>query len=225
MENIENNIEENNEKNENLEWKNDEVSLSKQEYEGLLKDRKAYHSSTKEAQRLNAIAQVAKDNKNFFKVFRSDKKLAEEVAKHFWYEDASALKESLTEHYGADAVPDISEKEIKTTTSAIVDEKLAKQSLKSFVSGKKMGKDLEKEFMEEFEDLVWDRTLDEELVNKFTKKAWTIVKTQSKLYKEWREKNEELQGAGIIGAGSRGTTKTVSKKKEPVRLQDMYKRT
>ncbi|MBQ9554048.1 hypothetical protein IJU97_03730 [bacterium] len=82
-----NSNEENGNENKNGEEK---VSLSKEEYERLLSsDKKVgelqekYNASTKEAQKLNWIAKVSKDEKQFIKLYNSDKKQAEEVAKHF----------------------------------------------------------------------------------------------------------------------------------------------
>jgi superfamily II DNA or RNA helicase len=51
-----------------------------EEYEEL---RGKYNASTKEAQKLSWIAKVAVDNTKFIKLYNSDKRQAEEVAKHF----------------------------------------------------------------------------------------------------------------------------------------------
>ena len=51
-----------------------------EEYEEL--ERK-YNASTKEAQKLSWISKVAVDNTKFIKLYNSDKRQAEEVAKHF----------------------------------------------------------------------------------------------------------------------------------------------
>ena len=51
-----------------------------EEYEEL---REKYNASTKEAQKLSWISKVAVDNTKFIKLYNSDKRQAEEVAKHF----------------------------------------------------------------------------------------------------------------------------------------------
>ncbi len=181
-------------------------------------------SSTKEAQRLSAIAEVSKDNKNFFKYYRNDKRIANEIAKHFGYEDAKTLHEVMVEHYGDDNIAGISEKDIDTRASKVVDQKLAKTALSSFIKEKKMGKEMEKEFMEEFNDLLGGREMSEELVEKYTKKARTLLRNTPKFMEKYANTQEELRGAGVIGANSRGSNPIYGQKKASARLQDNFKK-
>jgi superfamily II DNA or RNA helicase len=55
-------------------------TYSAEEYEEL---REKYNASTKEDQKLSWISKVAVDNTKFIKLYNSDKRQAEEVAKHF----------------------------------------------------------------------------------------------------------------------------------------------
>ena len=66
-----------------------------EEYEEL--ERK-YNASTKEAQKLSWISKVAVDNTKFIKLYNSDKRQAEEVAKHFG-RSAKQLYEQVKAEY------------------------------------------------------------------------------------------------------------------------------
>jgi superfamily II DNA or RNA helicase len=66
-----------------------------EEYEEL---REKYNASTKEAQKLSWISKVAVDNTKFIKLYNSDKRQAEEVAKHFG-RSAKELYEQVKAEY------------------------------------------------------------------------------------------------------------------------------
>lgn len=66
-----------------------------EEYQEL--ERK-YNASTKEAQKLSWISKVAVDNTKFIKLYNSDKRQAEEVAKHFG-RSAKELYEQVKAEY------------------------------------------------------------------------------------------------------------------------------
>ena len=93
-------------KEQGTQTQDDVISLSKADYEAnqaelerLRKVEKDYNGSQKEVQVLTAIKQVSKDNRAFFKYYRSDKRIAKAIAEHFDYEDPKDLYEALKENY------------------------------------------------------------------------------------------------------------------------------
>ena len=77
-------------------------TYTQEEYDELLKENSALKeqqkASTKEAQKLHWISEVATDNTKFFKLYRSDKKQAEAVAKHFGW-SASDFYNAIKDKY------------------------------------------------------------------------------------------------------------------------------
>ncbi|MDR0651188.1 MAG: hypothetical protein LBG59_07525 [Candidatus Peribacteria bacterium] len=118
----------------------DNITLSKAEYEKMQSElneaKTKLTSSTKESQKLHAISECARNDKYFAKVYRSDKRIANEVAKHFGYADAEALDKKLKEQHGDDYAPNVDPEEIKKSTKDEVQSEFAKSDLQHFIKEK-----------------------------------------------------------------------------------------
>lgn len=215
-------------KEQGTQTQDDVISLSKADYEAnqaelerLRKVEKDYNGSQKEVQVLTAIKQVSKDNRAFFKYYRSDKRIAKAIAEHFDYEDPKDLYEALKENYwddsyagGLDAWEDVDSKIKKSTAK-----ELAKRDLSDFISSKKMDSKTKAQFMEEFEDLLGDRDMTPEAVSKYAKKARQLLWGEEKISKE-----DELRGAGVVGWGNRTITESREEKPKSADIREIFKK-
>ena len=161
-----------------------------EEYQEL--ERK-YNASTKEAQKLSWISKVAVDNTKFIKLYNSDKRQAEEVAKHFG-RSAKELYEQVKAEYweGSIDVEDIDERAEK-----IADKKFAEKSLKDFKDKYGISWKLDKTFTTEFEWLMDGKDWESEEVLKQAKRALKLVRDTDEFQAELNKANSRLAGAGI----------------------------
>lgn len=161
-----------------------------EEYQEL--ERK-YNASTKEAQKLSWISKVAVDNTKFIKLYNSDKRQAEEVAKHFG-RSAKELYEQVKAEYweGSIDVEDIDERAEK-----IADKKFAEKSLQDFKEKYGISWKLDKTFTAEFEWLMDGKDWESEEVLKQAKRALKLVRDTDEFQNELNKANSRLAGAGI----------------------------
>lgn len=129
METTNKELEQKNLEQEKSEDQENSVSITKDEYDKLLQDSKDYKASTKEAQKLHRIAKIAVDNTKFLKLYKTDKVLAQAVAKHF-NRDVDELYESIKEEGGHEDGLDM--EDISKKAEAIANKTVAKQTLESF---------------------------------------------------------------------------------------------
>ena len=165
-----------------------------EEYEEL--ERK-YNASTKEAQKLSWISKVAVDNTKFIKLYNSDKRQAEEVAKHFG-RSAKELYEQVKAEYwdgGSIDVEDIDER-----AEAIANKKFAEQSLKDFKDKYGISWKLDKTFTGEFEWLMEWKDWESEEVIKQAKRALKLVRDTDEFQEALNKANSRLAGAWITGS-------------------------
>lgn len=196
MENQENlNNEEKQSENENS------VTLSKEEYDKLKQTETDYKSSTKEAQKLHWIADVAVDNTKFVKLYNSDKAMAKLVAKHF-DRDADELYEEIkgAENQG------LSKDDIAREAKAIAEKTVAKQTLDAFVKKYGIEGKLGATFKEEFDGLMENKTWTPEEVEKQCKRALRLVRDTDEFQKALNESGSRLAGAGAISGSRKGDT-------------------
>ena len=162
-----------------------------EEYEEL--ERK-YNASTKEAQKLSWISKVAVDNTKFIKLYNSDKRIAEEVAKHFNRSAKELYDEVKAEYWNSESidVEDIDERAEK-----IADKKFAEKSLKDFKEKYGISWKLDKTFTNEFEWLMEWKNWDSEEVLKQAKRALKLCRDTDEFQAELNKANSRLSGAGI----------------------------
>ena len=165
-----------------------------EEYEEL---REKYNASTKEAQKLSWISKVAVDNTKFIKLYNSDKRQAEEVAKHFG-RSAKELYEQVKAEYwdsGSIDVEDIDER-----AEAIANKKFAEQSLKDFKDKYGISWKLDKTFTNEFNGLMEWKDWDSEEVIKQAKRALKLCRDTDEFQEALNKANSRLAGAWITGS-------------------------
>jgi len=148
---------ENQELNQEQEAQNQEArTYTQAEYDELLKENSAFKeqqkASTKEAQKLHWISEVATDNTKFFKLYRSDKKQAEAVAKHFGW-SASDFYNAIKEKYW-ESNDWIDMEDVEAKADEIAEKKFAQKSLDSFKKEFGIEWKLEKVWKEEFDGLM-----------------------------------------------------------------------
>ena len=162
-----------------------------EEYEEL--ERK-YNASTKEAQKLSWISKVAVDNTKFIKLYNSDKRIAEEVAKHFNRSAKELYDEVKAEYWNSESidVEDIDERAEK-----IADKKFAEKSLKDFKEKYGISWKLDKTFTNEFNWLMEWKDWDSEEVLKQAKRALKLCRDTDEFQAELNKANSRLSGAGI----------------------------
>lgn len=161
------------------------------EYEEL---REKYNASTKEAQKLSWISKVAVDNTKFIKLYNSDKRQAEEVAKHFGRSAKELYEQVKAEYWDSESidVEDIDERAEK-----IANKKFAEQSLKDFKDKYGISWKLDKTFMNEFEWLMEWKDWESEEVLKQAKRALKLCRDTDEFQAELSKANSRLAGAWI----------------------------
>lgn len=162
-----------------------------EEYEEL--ERK-YNASTKEAQKLSWISKVAVDNTKFIKLYNSDKRQAEEVAKHFGRSAKQLYEQVKAEYWDSESI-DV--EDIDERAEAIANKKFAEQSLKDFKDKYGISWKLDKTFMNEFEWLMDWKDWESEEVIKQAKRALKLVRDTDEFQAELNKANSRLAGAGI----------------------------
>lgn len=162
-----------------------------EEYEEL---REKYNASTKEAQKLSWISKVAVDNTKFIKLYNSDKRQAEEVAKHFGRSAKQLYDEVKAEYWDSESidVEDIDERAEK-----IANKKFAEQSLKDFKDKYGISWKLDKTFTNEFNWLMEWKDWDSEQVIKQAKRALKLCRDTDEFQEALSKANSRLSGAGI----------------------------
>lgn len=162
-----------------------------EEYEEL---REKYNASTKEAQKLSWISKVAVDNTKFIKLYNSDKRQAEEVAKHFGRSAKQLYDEVKAEYWDSEwiDVEDIDERAEK-----IADKKFAEKSLKDFKEKYGISWKLEKTFTNEFNWLMEWKDWESEEVIKQAKRALKLCRDTDEFQAELNKANSRLAWAGI----------------------------
>ncbi|PZM87358.1 MAG: hypothetical protein DLD55_01770 [candidate division SR1 bacterium] len=180
----------------------DSVTLSRGEYDKLRQTAEDYKASTKEAQKLHWIADIARDNTKFLKLYESDKTLAKLVAKHF-DRDASDLYAELKGEGGV--VEGISKEEATKNAEAIAQKIVAQQNLEAFV--KKFGIEgkLKEVFDAEMEELMGSKKRTPEEVEKQAKRALRLIRDTDEFQKALEANNSKLAGAGISGSSRKGS--------------------
>ena len=163
-----------------------------EEYEEL---REKYNASTKEAQKLSWISKVAVDNTKFIKLYNSDKRQAEEVAKHFG-RTAKELYEDVKAEYW-DGGQSIDVEDIDERAEKIANKKFAEQSLKDFKDKYGISWKLDKTFTNEFNGLMEWKDWDSEEVLKQAKRALKLCRDTDEFQEALNKANSRLAGAGI----------------------------
>ena len=174
-------------------------TYSAEEYEEL--ERK-YNASTKEAQKLSWISKVAVDNTKFIKLYNSDKRQAEEVAKHFGRSAKELYDEVKAEYWNSESV-DV--EDIDARAEKIADKKFAEKSLKDFKEKYGISWKLDKTFTNEFEWLMEWKDWDSDEVIKQAKRALKLVRDTDEFQAELNKANSRLAGAGITGSSKADT--------------------
>lgn len=174
-----------------------------EEYEEL---REKYNASTKEAQKLSRISKVAVDNTKFIKLYNSDKRQAEEVAKHFG-RSAKQLYDEVKAEYWDSGTIDV--EDIDERANAIANKKFAEQSLKEFKDKYGISWKLDKTFTNEFNGLMEWKDWDSEEVIKQAKRALKLCRDTDEFQAEMSKANSRLAGAWITGStrADKGWTK------------------
>ena len=162
-----------------------------EEYEEL---KEKYNASTKEAQKLSWISKVAVDNTKFIKLYNSDKRQAEEVAKHFGRSAKELYEQVKAEYWDSESidVEDIDERAEK-----IADKKFAEKSLQDFKDKYGISWKLDKTFTNEFNGLMEWKDWESEEVIKQAKRALKLVRDTDEFQNELNKSNSRLAGAGI----------------------------
>lgn len=162
-----------------------------EEYEEL---REKYNASTKEAQKLSRISKVAVDNTKFIKLYNSDKRQAEEVAKHFGRSAKELYEQVKAEYWDSESidVEDIDERAEK-----IANKKFAEQSLKEFKDKYGISWKLDKTFTNEFKWLMEWKDWESEEVIKQAKRALKLCRDTDEFQEALNKANSRLSGAGI----------------------------
>lgn len=186
---------------------NEKVELSKEEYDKLISDQKRLwdvetqlKASTKEWQKLAWISKVATDNSKFIKLYKSDKKQAEEVAKHFNY-TAKDFYDAVIKEYGDSAWDGIEMEDVDERVQQWIERWLAEKSLADFKEKYGIKGKLENSFTEEFNNLMeWKEWTNEE-VQKQCKRALRLVSDTDEFQKELNKSNSRLAWAWISWDG------------------------
>ena len=165
-----------------------------EEYEEL---REKYNASTKEAQKLSWISKVAVDNTKFIKLYNSDKRQAEEVAKHFGRSAKQLYDEVKAEYWDSGTIDG---EDIDERANAIANKKFAEQSLKEFKEKYGISWKLEKTFNSEFEWLMDWKDWESEEVIKQAKRALKLCRDTDEFQAELNKANSRLAGAWITGS-------------------------
>ena len=176
-----------------------------EEYEEL---RGKYNASTKEAQKLSWISKVAVDNTKFIKLYNSDKRQAEEVAKHFG-RTAKELYEQVKAEYWESESIDV--EDIDERAEKIANKKFAEQSLKEFKDKYGISWKLDKTFTSEFNGLMDWKDWDSEEVIKQAKRALKLCRDTDEFQAELNKANSRLAGAGITWSTRAGNWQTQEK--------------
>lgn len=165
-----------------------------EEYEEL---REKYNASTKEAQKLSWISKVAVDNTKFIKLYNSDKRQAEEVAKHFG-KSAKELYDLVKAEYWENETLDA--EDVDARAEAIANKKFAEQSLKDFKDKYGISWKLDKTFTNEFNGLMEWKDWDSEEVIKQAKRALKLCRDTDEFQEALNKANSRLAGAWITGS-------------------------
>lgn len=182
---------------------NEKVELSKEEYEKLISDQKRLwtvenelKASTKEWQKLAWISKVATDNSKFVKLYKSDKKQAEEVAQHFGY-SAKDFYDAVVKEYGDSSSDWLEIEDVDERVQQGINRWLAEKTLSDFKEKYWIKWKLENSFSTEFNTLMeWkDRNSDEVL--KQCKRALKLVSDTAEFQEEYNKSNSRLAWAGI----------------------------
>ena len=163
-----------------------------EEYEEL---KEKYNASTKEAQKLSWISKVAVDNTKFIKLYNSDKRQAEEVAKHFGRSAKELYDEVKAEYW--DSGQSIDVEDIDERAEKIADKKFAEKSLNDFKEKYGISGKLDKTFTNEFEWLMDWKDWNSEEVIKQAKRALKLVRDTDEFQAELNKANSRLAGAWI----------------------------
>lgn len=212
---------ENQELNQQQEAQNkEERTYTQAEYDELLKENSALKeqqkASTKEAQKLHWISEVATDNTKFFKLYRSDKRQAEDVAKHFG-RSAKEFYEAIKEKYG-ESNDWIDIEDVEAKAEEIADRKFAQKSLESFKKEYGIDWKLEKVWKAEFDGLMdWKEWKSEEVL-KQAKRALKLIRDTDEFQAELDKADSRLAWAGITGG-----SKSDWKGSEPKGIYAKYK--
>ena len=212
---------ENQELNQQQEAQNkEERTYTQAEYDELLKENSALKeqqkASTKEAQKLHWISEVATDNTKFFKLYRSDKRQAEDVAKHFG-RSAKEFYEAIKEKYG-ESNDWIDIEDVEAKAEEIADRKFAQKSLESFKKEYGIDWKLEKVWKTEFDGLMdWKEWKSEEVL-KQAKRALKLIRDTDEFQAELDKADSRLAWAGITGG-----SKSDWKGSEPKGIYAKYK--
>jgi len=212
---------ENQELNQQQEAQNkEERTYTQAEYDELLKENSALKeqqkASTKEAQKLHWISEVATDNTKFFKLYRSDKRQAEDVAKHFG-RSAKEFYEAIKEKYG-ESNDWIDIEDVEAKAEEIADRKFAQKSLESFKKEYGIDWKLEKVWKAEFDGLMdWKEWKSEEVL-KQAKRALKLIRDTDEFQAELDKADSRLAWAGITGG-----SKSDWKGSEPKGVYAKYK--
>lgn len=153
------------------------VTITREEYERFQGIERDYKASTKEAQQLKAISECWADERAFAKYYKSDKKLAERIAKHYGRWSADDLMNQLKDKYGDNIQAPISDDDIKESARREVQEELAQNELDTFISTKwlkKWEKSYER-FMREYQDLMDWKAITKENVKSASQKARKLI--------------------------------------------------
>ena len=191
--------------NENQELNQEEAqnkearTYTQEEYDELLKENSALKeqqkASTKEAQKLHWISEVATDNTKFFKLYRSDKRQAEEVAKHFGW-SAKDFYDAIKEKYW-ESNDWIDIEDVEAKAEEIADKKFAQKSLDSFKKEFGIEWKLEKVWKAEFDGLMEWKDWKSEEVLKQAKRALKLVRDTDEFQAELDKAGSRLAWAGI----------------------------
>lgn len=205
---------ENQELNQEQEAQNQEArTYTQEEYDELLKENSALKeqqkASTKEAQKLHWISEVATDNTKFFKLYRSDKKQAEAVAKHFGW-SASDFYNAIKEKYW-ESNDWIDMEDVEAKADEIAEKKFAQKSLDSFKKEFGIEWKLEKVWKEEFDGLMDWKNWNSEEVIKQAKRALKLVRDTDEFQDEMNKANSRLAGAWITGGSKADSSAWKSK--------------
>ena len=212
---------ENQELNQQQEAQNkEERTYTQAEYDELLKENSALKeqqkASTKEAQKLHWISEVATDNTKFFKLYRSDKRQAEDVAKHFG-RSAKEFYEAIKDKYG-ESNDWIDIEDVEAKAEEIADRKFAQKSLESFKKEYGIDWKLEKVWKAEFDGLMdWKEWKSEEVL-KQAKRALKLIRDTDEFQAELDKADSRLAWAGITGG-----SKSDWKGSEPKGIYAKYK--
>ncbi len=174
----------------------EKVELPKKELERLQNTEKSYKESQKEMQILGWKDKIVADPKEFIKLYNSDKKMAAEVAKRFGEKrDPSEIVKQL-KGTASDDSKGVSKEELL----AEVEHKQAMKTFHRIVTELEIDPESKKgkAFMEEFEEQVGDKMLDEDSMRRYLRKA---LKLSNIPYEEGKRKADKSYDAGGFISG------------------------